>query len=69
MLKAIFNVMLYKDKELTKEGKMIEPNDNVYIIKIAKDYVKVHVVIEDYNSNNDYYISLGQLKGGFEKED
>jgi len=68
MLKAIFNVMLYKDKELTEEGKMIEPNEEIYIIKIAKDYVKVHMVIEEYDSNNDYYISLGQLAGGFEKE-
>jgi len=68
MLKAIFNVMLYKDKELTEEGKMIEPNEEIYIIKIAKDYVKVHMVIEEYDSNNDYYISLGQLAAGFEKE-
>lgn len=67
MLKAIFNVMLYKNKELTEEGKMIKPNDNIYMIKITKDYVKVHLVIEEYNSNNDYYISLGQFKNGFEK--
>lgn len=60
MLKAIFNVMLYKNKELTEEGKMIKPNNKVDIIEIAQNYVKVHII-------NDYYISLEQFKNAFEE--
>ena len=60
MLKAIFKVMLYKNKELTEEGKIIEPNDKVDIIEIDQNYVKVRSVI-------DYYISLEQFENAFEE--
>ena len=63
MLKAIFNVMLYKDKELTKEGKMIGFGDTVEIIELKNNYAKVH----SKTYKDMFYVSIGQLDCGFER--
>lgn len=63
MLRAIFNVMLYKNKELTEEGKMIGDGDTIEIIELKDNYAKVHSKIY----KDTFYISIGQLIGGFER--
>lgn len=63
MLKAIFNVMLYKNKELTEEGKIIKPGDIIEVIELKDDYVKVH----SKTYKDVFFIYVGQLTGGFEK--
>lgn len=64
MLKAIFNVMLYKNKELTEEAKMIGDGDIIEVISIKDNYAIVH----SKTYKDVFYISIGQLIGGFEKE-
>jgi hypothetical protein len=63
MLRAIFNVMLYKNKELTEEGKMIGDGDIIEIIEVKDNYVKIH----SKTYKDIFYISIGQLIGGFER--
>lgn len=63
MLRAIFNVMLYKNKELTEEGKMIGDGDTIEVIELKDNYAKVHSKIY----KDMFYISIGQLIGGFKK--
>lgn len=65
MLKAIFNVMLYEDPELTMEkGNMLKPGDKIKIEKMFKTCAKISTNVYD---GAKFYISFEQLANGFEK--
>jgi len=63
MLRAIFKVMLYKNKELTEESKMIGDGDIIEVIELKDNYAKIY----SKTYKDMFYISIGQLTGGFER--